>query len=655
MISVQTFLQSNVNQLFLQRMTTTEAGEAIEEHGIAMDEEKKRVRCKYCAKGVRGFNRLKHHLGAVGSDVTACTEVPADVKERMREALLEKKKERLLKEVGEIYHPDLPLKRNLSPASSELRRCQLKPTQPSVSDKGKKAADVQADGANGSSCHLKPSQPTYLENGKKVPEPSSAEDTNGGITCMSEDADTVVKEEVKNESVLFVSRCVGNFFYEAGIDLAGIKLPSFQRMLDAVHGCGSGYKIPTYDELQGWILQQEVKEVLGRVEDIKHSWGRTGCSILLDGWTDQMGRSLLRFLVDCPQGTIFLRSVNVSVAVRDVDALFLLLSKVIDEVGAQNVVQVVAHDTSCYMEAVGKKLVEKYRSIFWTLSADYCINLILEKIGLMDHVKKVLAHAKTITRFIYSHALPLELMRKHIQGRDLVKSSTLKSVASFITLKNMISEKENLVNMFNSPMWHASIWASRTKGKYIAELVKDPLFWAAAADILKVTKPLLGVLYQINRGDEAPMGFLYDAMDRAKEEIRTNLGGEEATYLPFWSTIDCIWDNHLHSPIHSAAYFLNPRLFYSSDFFVDAEVTNGLLCCIVRLVDDQHDQELIVLQLDAYREASGAFAKEKAVDQRAQIPPGQENISLKVFGASIHQSEYGNEMAVTGVDHEIHD
>ncbi|XP_010929431.1 uncharacterized protein [Elaeis guineensis] len=602
-------------------MTTTEAGEEIEEHGIAMDEEKKRVRCKYCAKEVRGFNRLKHHLGAVGSDVTACTEVPADVKERMREALLEKKKERLLKEVGEIYHPDLPLKRNLSPASREPRRCQLKLTQLSTSDKGKKAADVQVEGANGSSCHLKPFKPTYLGRGKKVPVPSSAEGTNGCITCISEDAHTVVKEEVKNESVLFVSRCIGNFFYEAGIDLAGIKLPSFQRMLDAVHGCGTEYKVPTYNELQGWILQQEVKEVLCHVEVIKHSWGRSGCSILLDGWTDQMGRNLLRFLVDCPQGTIFLRSVDVSDAVQDVDALFLLLSKVIDEVGAQSVVQVVAHDASCYMEAVGKKLVEKYRSIFWTLSADYCINLILEKIGLMDHVKKVLADAKTITRFIYSHALPLELMRKHIQGRDLVKSSNLKSVASFITLKNMISEKENLVNMFNSPMWHASIWASRTKGNYISELVKGPLFWSAAADILKVTNPLLGVLYQINRGDEAPMGFLYDAMDRAKEEIRTNLGGEEATYLPFWSTIDCIWDNCLHSPIHSAAYFLNPKLFYSSDFFVDAEVTNGLLCCIVRLVEDQHDQELIVLQLDAYREASGGFAKEKAVDQRAQIPP----------------------------------
>ncbi|RZS25770.1 hypothetical protein BHM03_00059018 [Ensete ventricosum] len=49
---------------------------------------KRRVRCKYCGKEVNGFNHLKHHLATVGSDVTACIEVPPVVKTRMRDALL---------------------------------------------------------------------------------------------------------------------------------------------------------------------------------------------------------------------------------------------------------------------------------------------------------------------------------------------------------------------------------------------------------------------------------------------------------------------------------------------------------------------------------------------------------------------------------------
>ncbi|CAL9057205.1 unnamed protein product, partial [Musa banksii] len=109
-------------------MSTVAVEDTIEEHGTSIDEEKRRVRCKYCGKEVNGFNRLKHHLAAVGSDVTACIEVPAMVRTQMRDALLGKKKERLLKEVGRIEHPELPLKRNFSPASSKQRCCQLKLT-----------------------------------------------------------------------------------------------------------------------------------------------------------------------------------------------------------------------------------------------------------------------------------------------------------------------------------------------------------------------------------------------------------------------------------------------------------------------------------------------------------------------------------------------
>ena len=34
------------------------------------------------------------------------------------------------------------------------------------------------------------------------------------------------------------------------------------------------------------------------------------------------------------------------------------------------------------------------------------------------------------------------------------------------------------------------------------------------------------------------MGFLYGAMDKAKEEIALNLGGEEGAYKELWSIID---------------------------------------------------------------------------------------------------------------------
>lgn len=605
-------------------------GDAIENHGTALDKEKNRVQCRYCDKVVRGFNRLKHHLGGVGSDVVACIQVSDDIKLRMKSAILEKKKERLLKEVGELLHPDLPLKRNFCPSVSEPRRCQPKlnsPTNSAIENWVSGTALQETSNRNGSSSHVQSSRSTPSERRNDAAEPMLQEvviSDNSPVFVKKEDVPVFVKEEMKDGSALVASKCIGRFFYEAGIDLNSIKLPSFQRMIDAAICCGFGFKVPRYDELKGWILEADLKEVQGRVDDMMRSWEQTGCSILLDCWTDQRGRSLIAFLVDSPQGTIFLRSVDASDAVMDVDALFLLFSKVVEEVGVKNVIQVINHDPTCYMEAAGKKLVGKYRTIFWTLCADHCINLMLERIAAIEHVKAVLAEAKSITRFIYSHALPLELMRKHIQGKELVRTSRLKSVKSFITLENMMSERENLMQMFNSSAWNMSTWASKTKGKTMCELVKNPSFWASVANILKVTNPLIGVLHQINGSDAAPMGFLYDSMDRAKEEIKRNLGGDVARYEPFWIIIDDVWNFYLHSHLHSAGYYLNPSLFYSDDFFVDPEVTNGLVFCIVGMIEDQQHQQLVTLQLDAYRSAYGLFEEEMAIDQRSKVPPGEE-------------------------------
>ncbi|XP_020248452.1 uncharacterized protein LOC109825945 isoform X2 [Asparagus officinalis] len=582
--------------------------DAIESHGIALDKEKKWVKCKYCDKVVHGFSRLKHHLGGVGHDVLACVQALDDVKQGMKNALLEKKKQRLLKQVGELYHPDLPLKRKISlPLTTVDENFAVE------------TASQETSNRIGSGSHVQSTQPTPLQQINNTEETAPQE---GGVPFSVKKEDVnVIKEEMKDDLALVASKHIGKFFYEAGIDLNTINLPSFQRMIDAAIICGLGFKAPRYDELKGWILEEDFKEVCRHVDAVKSSWKKTGCSILLDCWKDQSGRSLISFVVDCPQGTVFLRSVDASDTVRDIDAIFFVVSKVIEEVGVQNVVQVITDDLTGYMQAVGNKVAEKYNTIFWTICADRCIDLILDKISMIEHVKEVLTKAKTITQFIYSHAFPLELMKAYIRREVVIRTSRLESVAAFITLENMMSEKDNLLHAFNSSVWNMSQWASKTKGRAICELVKNPSFWASVADVLKVTNPLVGVLHRINRSDAPPMGFLYDSMDRAKEEIKRNLGGEGARYEPFWIIIDHIWNNYLHSHLHSAGYYLNPILFYSDDFFVDKEVANGLLHFIVRMIGDHQTQQLVVLQLDAYRHAIGRFEEKMAIHQRSKVHP----------------------------------
>ncbi|XP_077240813.1 uncharacterized protein LOC143881562 isoform X2 [Tasmannia lanceolata] len=548
----------------------------IYDHGTTVDKRKNRVKCKYCAKVMSsGFSRLKYHLGGVQGDVLPCEKVPLDVKEILRDELLERKKQKLSNEVGQLQHPNLALKRHLCFKSPELK----------------------------SNCHDS-SKPTALQKGKKVLDsvPGDRVLDNGSIQCSIVDAQKTVKSEVKDCSSENVFRHIGRFFYG---------------------------NVPSYHELKGWILQEEVKEMRQRVKVVKHSWETTGCSLLLDGWTDEKGRNLISFLVDCPQGTIFLRSVVVSDSMEDVDALVSLFDGVIKEVGIKNVVQVITYNALCSMEAVGKQIMEKHRSIFWTVCAVHCIDLMLEQIRMMAHVMKILNEAKTVTKFIYNRAPILKLMKSYTHGRDLVRPSKTRPAMPFLTLENIVFEKENLRNMFGSSTWNTSIWASKTEGNSIAELVRGTSFWEGADDVLSAAIPLVRVQHLIDGGDRPPMGYIYETMDQAKEMIKKNFGNKKAKYLPLWEIIDATWNNHLHSPLHSAGYFLNPCLFYSSDFFADDEVASGLLSCIVRMAQDQRAQDLIVLQLDEYRAATGGFSQKVAIEQRTKLPPA---LWWSVFG-----------------------
>jgi hypothetical protein len=52
-----------------------------------------------------------------------------------------------------------------------------------------------------------------------------------------------------------------------------------------------------------------------------------------DGWTDGKGRNLLNFLVHCPRGTMFLKSVDAFAHVNDATLLCDLLDGFVQEVG----------------------------------------------------------------------------------------------------------------------------------------------------------------------------------------------------------------------------------------------------------------------------------------------------------------------------------
>ncbi|KAH6838144.1 hypothetical protein C2S53_001235 [Perilla frutescens var. hirtella] len=413
---------------------------------------------------------------------------------------------------------------------------------------------------------------------------------------------------------------VGRFFYESGLDFSAVNSPNFQRMI-SLFSRGMQYQTPTIGELKGWIFTQVLTEMHERVNDIRTSWADTGCSILLDGWTGADGRELINILVDCPRGTVYLCSYDITDCVENMDWMQLFFVKVLAEVGIQNVVQIITYSNSAFMKETGRQLMEKYRPIFWTVSASYCIELMLEKLGEMDLIKETLEKAKMITRFIHSQPLALKYLRDQTDGNDLVDSSKIRSIRPFLTLENIVAEKETLKEMLVSSNPSCSILTSDKERKRVAELVADRSFWSGASTVVKGSIPLVRVIEWMNVSGKDHIGYIYETIDQAKETIKEEFKNKKSQYSPFWKAIDDVWNEFLYSPLHSAGYYLNPNLFYSGDVFIDPEVVTGLYCCIVRSAADLRMQDRITVQMEQYRTAKGAMAAGVAADQRTHISP----------------------------------
>ena len=74
--------------------------------------------------------------------------------------------------------------------------------------------------------------------------------------------------------------------------------------------------------------------------------------------------------------------------------------------------------------------------------------------------------------------------------------------------------------MFLSLEWHALSFSTRLEGQATFRLVAyDESFWAVVKEVCTITEPLVRVLRLVD-GEKPTTGYLYEAMDRAKESIR---------------------------------------------------------------------------------------------------------------------------------------
>ena len=100
-----------------------------------------------------------------------------------------------------------------------------------------------------------------------------------------------------------------------------------------------------------------------------------------------------------------------------------------------------------------------------------------------------LERAISLNGYIYNCPRPLNMMRRIIRQKELLRFTKTRFAIAFITLLRLHEQKNNLRKMFTSSDWSNSKWA-KEKEKTIANIVLMPSFWNTIVFCLKVLGPL---------------------------------------------------------------------------------------------------------------------------------------------------------------------
>ncbi|XP_057760265.1 uncharacterized protein LOC130980622 [Arachis stenosperma] len=391
------------------------------------------------------------------------------------------------------------------------------------------------------------------------------------------------------QSKEIVEKCdiaIARWMMDASVPFNAVNSAYYQPMIDAIANMGAGYKGPNYQRVRGYLLSKLVEDVKKMIEGYRVIWKQTGCTIMADGWTDRCRRTLINFLVYCPKGTIFLKSVDAFHISKTAEALFKLLRDVVLFVGPENVVHVVTDNAANYV-AAGRLLESEFPRLYWSPCAAHCINLMLQDIGKFVEVTETVSQASMITKYIYNHCHPLYLMRQFTGGREILRPAPTRFATNFIALQSILAQKDALRAM--------------------------------------LTEPLVHVLRIVDSEDRAAMGFLYQAMYKAREDMVKRFQKRKRVVEPYLKILDSRWDLQLKRNLHAAGYWLNPAFrFNYAEFDKHKDTISGLLDVIERYAYGDAD---LITKLTSekriFKNAEGDFGRQSAIRERSTVMPDQ--------------------------------
>ncbi|XP_020114986.1 uncharacterized protein LOC109728860 isoform X2 [Ananas comosus] len=358
----------------------------------------------------------------------------------------------------------------------------------------------------------------------------------------------VYKKKNKEE----VDQSLAKFFIMNNISFNVVQSESFIDLIKDVANYGSGYKVPSYSTLRTKLIPNEKKEAETYVGKVKSSWYLSGCTIMSDGWTDLKGKAFTNVIA--------------------------------------------------YSPGAGDMLLGKYPRMYKTRCAAHGLQLLLKDIYKnAEWVRIVIDEARLIENHMYKHTVLLALMREATQ-KELKHPCITRFASNFLVLQSLVDVENELRLFVASAEWRESNLNKNRQAKKVTELVQNNEFWNRAKEVLQALEPIVRVLRLVD-GEGSTSGYLYDAMERAKEAIKCRLGNNQNKFMRIWELFDERRNGNIIHPIHAAAALLNPAYMCRERFRESREMKDGIGFMFENLILPEEKEDFLK-QVQLYRSRS---------------------------------------------------
>ncbi|KAH6557952.1 hypothetical protein KP509_1Z084900 [Ceratopteris richardii] len=484
--------------------------------------------CKYCGKTycTTTTRLIRHVSGLGGMGIGACTAVPSEIAEAVQK------------------------ENNLAQAATSARRRESAATSIDLLEE----AEVAMGGVGPSCSKARSRTSSQCEEHDSDDPMNESSQRPKQRELHSSFLSVGLQKQRQKVAEIEIERCI----LECNLSFNVVRTDAWKKMVKAIAQVGpcDNWHGVDYNRLRGPMLVEEKERIEVLLSSIKLGWQVYGCSILSDGWSDMRRPHIINIMVSSCLGTYFLRAIDCSKVGTRITGEFIFehIKGAIEEVGVENVVQVVT-DNASNCKRMGELLEREFPTIVWTPCTAHCLDLLFEDIGKLSWLEPIVRDAKRITTFIRKNHQALSIFRSYSQ-KELVRLSSTRFAYIYHVLSRLHDCLDPLRMTAIDMRWIAMAQGQTEAARYVQRKILDVDFWMEIQNIIPILK-FIHVALRVVDMEGSTIGLVYHLYQQMRHAIELSSSLSISRKNDVLRLVDSRWD-FLSRPIHGFASLLHP-------------------------------------------------------------------------------------------------